>query len=245
MRSLSKVVKSYQVHIHSVKKIHHPEFSFIKPDEFQEESNGFDENKAELMLDNARVEAERIISEAQQTAGRILEDARQEISEMRILVLEEAREQGYQEGYNEIVQKAESILQEAEEIKKAARQEYNELMNRAEKDMIQIILDISKKIIGDELQERADKISSLVAQALAECKKSEEAVVKVSPEDYDGVHEHLNTIIRNAGYSGKLEIKKDVALSQGDCIIETPTDNIDASVKVQLEALEEALLASR
>jgi len=74
------------------------------------------------------------------------------------------------------------------------------------------------------------------------CKEPDSSIVKVSPEDFDAVYENSDNILRSAGYSGQLEIKKDIALKQGDCIVETPVGNVDASVDVQLESIEKVLV---
>ena len=237
---MSNVFKTYRLNSSTPVVLSHP----VEPDpvELENDLPESDTDHAEIIINDAMAEAESIVNKAQITAKKLLEDARKEIEEMRLIVLQEAREKGYSEGYNEAIRKAESILNEAEEIKQAARKEYEELLDGAEDDIIRLVRDICKKVIGDELETRPDKISMLVAQTLKECKETDSAIVKVSPEDFDAVYENSDNILRSAGYSGQLEIKKDIALKQGDCIVETPVGNVDASVDVQLESIEKVLV---
>ncbi|MGE4282498.1 MAG: FliH/SctL family protein [Clostridia bacterium] len=237
MKLLSNVLKSFQINLGMP-------FSMVQSitdiDKIEEELDAAENNIQTDLVENAHTEAEQIIMSAQKAAKKFLEDARLQAEEMRTMVLDEAREQGYKEGHDEINIKAENLLKEAADIKKSAEDEYATQMASVEKDMVNIILTIVRKVIGNALEINPEAISSLVRQTLVQCKECETVILKISPEDYDAVLERKDIILRQSGYSGELVIKSDISLQRGGCIAETSTGSIDASVSVQLNAIEEA-----
>ncbi|MBZ4645856.1 MAG: flagellar assembly protein FliH [Petroclostridium sp.] len=237
---MSKVVKAFQINLGIPYKIHQPAINFDSIKKVEIDAESFSNHEREKILDNAHSEAEEIISNAQEMAKKILNEARQQAEEMRRLLLDQAREQGYKEGYEEITMKAESILKEAEEIRRNAQEEYTALLESAEKDIVNIVLDIARKIIGDELNSRPETVGNIVRETLLNCKGVERVLIRVSAEDYDIIRSNADVILRQSGYSGEVEIKKDLSLNKGDCIIESPAGIIDSSVEVQLKAIEEA-----
>lgn len=259
MRSLPKIVKAFQVSVgdplilnRTIKaseifaetetEIGGPVHGFAY--ERKEKTPSIDEKAIKLkIIQKAQEEADELIAHARKTAKKIIEDARKEIEDMKNVVLEEAKQQGYQAGYDEVAAKAEMLLQEAEEIKAQAIQQYNDTLYQAEPEIIKTVLDISRKIIGDELETRPDKVTQLVRQTLAACVGATSVTVKVSPEDFEAVNENKDLIIRQSRFSGDVAIVKDASLESGGCVVETSVGNIDASAAVQLEALEQSFIS--
>ncbi|MDK2798585.1 MAG: flagellar assembly protein FliH [Clostridiales bacterium] len=236
---MSKVVKSFQVNLGIPFKINYPIDNFDQTKEDHLDMEISHEKTRQQLVDDAHCEANKIIQHAKQMAQKILNDANQEAEQLRQLALHEGREQGYKDGLEEIRKKEETILKEAREIKMSAQGEYMMLLESAEKDIIGLVTDIVKKIIGDELNARPEAISSIVQQTLHKCRGIESIIIKVSPEDYDIVNENKNAILRQSEYSGQAEVKKDLSLKKGDCIVETPVGSINAKIDTQLKAIEE------
>ena len=78
---------------------------------------------------------------------------------------------------------------------------------------------------------------------MAACTGVTSVTVKVSPEDYEAVNENKDLIARQSRFSGEITIAKDLSLESGGCVLETPVGNMDASVEVQLDALEQTFVS--
>ncbi|WHH58932.1 FliH/SctL family protein [Petroclostridium sp. X23] len=239
---MSNVVKAFQINVgvpfRIVQSVEADETNEKEQPQLAEELDAHEEKIR--IIEDAHREAEEIVDNARKMSKKLLEDARKQAEEMRLLALDEAREQGYNDGYQEITSKAEDLLQESEKIKQQAQEQYIALLESAEKDMVDIIFNIAKKVIGDALDTKPDTIHSLTKKALLRCKGYETVVLRISPEDYETVVEHKENIIKLSGFSGELQIKKDLSLHKGGCIVETPAGSIDSSVETQLNAIEQA-----
>lgn len=239
MKSLSKVMKAFQVSVGNTFTIKNMEEEKQEVVEEKEEPSA--EEIAQKILEDARSEAQLIIENAKNQAKIVMTEASQQAEEIKMSVFKQAREDGYQSGHQESIQKAESLIREAEQIKANAQKKYQSVLENAEKEIVRMALVIAKKVIGDEIASRTEAVQALVAQTLQKCKSAETVTVKVSPQDYDAVQQNIDRIIQKSTYSGNIYVTKDLALTRGSCIVETPIGNIDSSIPTQLKSIEEAL----
>jgi len=244
----SRVFKNYQVNIgipyqiqsalafqtlKQAAEILEKEEEMAKDDEFNETDDevevlGQASAEAEVIIQEAKYEAERIIEEAQRTA---LENSKR--------IEEEARMKGFEEAFNEVKMQYEDLLQEAESIRAHARVEYSDVMASIESDAINIVLDVAKKVIGNEIAQDKESILSMIRQAFEKCSNKENAVLRVSPDDYEFVQENKDRLLSMIEGIGGLEIKKDPSLKAFGCIVETPVGSIDASLQTKLKKIED------
>ena len=104
--------------------------------------------------------------------------------------------------------------------------------------MLQLVLEISKKVIGDELKNSKEAILSLINQALQKCAFKKKLVLKISPHDSNFIIENKDRICMMAEGISDIEIVSDLTLSQGSCIVETPSGEINSSIDVQIKEIE-------
>jgi len=242
----NKVFKNYQinlgapfqvkvpVNLHTIK---HLEGEIVLENE---DAESLTLNSTEGILQKANEEAELILKEAELEARRILDNAESEADLMRKAAEKEARQKGYNEGLEQARKQYEDMLEEAELIRENAKTEYGEVLSGIETDVVNMILDISKKVIGREISENKDSILSIVRQAFEKCANRDSVVVKVSPGDYDFLEDNRDRLDVLAEWAGEFDIKKDPALKTGDCIVETPYGSIDAGVNTKMRKIEEA-----
>jgi len=207
--------------------------------EDREENDGQD---YEEIIQSAKKESENIIKAAEIEAQRIIDEADKEAVERIKVAEDEARERGFEKGYKESKSTYEDLLSEAEFIKEHATVEYSEVMAGIEKDAIELIIDVAKKVIGEEVTLNKEHIVHLVGEALGKSSNRDNITVKVSDKDYDYVLENKDTLLSSVEGIGNLEIIKDLALNQGDCIVETSYGSIDGGVQTKLRKIEETFL---
>jgi len=192
----------------------------------------------EEILNKARTEADYIIKEALLEAKDIMSKASEEIQELRDKALRQAGEEGYEAGIAKAGEEYEGLLREAKEIKEQAGMEYKQVLDSLEADAVNTILDIARKVISRELQCR-ENILLLVREAFEKCAKDHKAVLKLSEQDFDYVNENKEELLSLLQRSEEVELKKDLSLKEGGCIIETPFGSIDASAQTRLKKIED------
>jgi flagellar assembly protein FliH len=194
----------------------------------------------EQILEAARKEAEMIIKEANYEAERIINDIQNEVMENANAILEESKQKGFEEGYNEVKKQYEDLLEEAEFIKDHARVEYKEVLESIESDAVNIVLDIARKVLGMEISTNKEAVLGLIRQAFEKCSSKDNVVLKVSNEDFDFICANKDIIMGTVEGIGELDIKKDTSLKAGGCIVETVYGTVDASLQTKFKKIESA-----
>ncbi len=240
-KSLSNLIKASFVQYNELDKvnIHVPAAPEII-------DTSMDEQSLEIMNQNilhkAEQDAQHLILEAKKTAEFILDEAEKQARSMALEVQEEGRQQGYQEGYSDGIAKAELIKQQVQQTLQDAIQQKQQMLDEIEPQMVELIIEISRKILGDTITASADGILYLIRQGFSQITGKGKVILKVSQEDFYHVSENKQTVLGMIDGSVDLEIIKDFTLNQGDCMIETPYGNIDCSVDQQFESIKNELM---
>ena len=198
------------------------------------------EEKANNIIEDAKQMYLRIIEEANFEAQRILDQARNEREEIHRQTSEQGYHDGYNAGYNEGLNNAEAIIQQAAELKRQLDDRAGIMYREAECELMSMVLDIARKVIGEELTQNPDVSLSLIKQAIEKCAFKSKLSIRVSQEDYDYVNENKNRIIMLTEGINDLEICCDRALPKGSCIVETSSGEINSGIDVQMNEIEKA-----
>lgn len=167
------------------------------------------------------LEAREIITAAQQEAEDIVAKARQ--------TYEQEKKRGYQEGL------AESKEEQADHILKVVSRTINYLSD-IEDTLANILLGGVKKIIGEFDQK--ELAIGLVKNALQHVRNEKHVTIRIPPAQYEAVQEQLNTILAEYKGVGFIDLVADPRLAAGDCIMESEIGVVDASIDVQMTALQ-------
>ncbi len=207
-----------------------------EPAQQEEPSEADYQAMGEEILNKAKIEADYIIKEALLEARDIISKASVEVQELRDQALQEAGEQGYNAGTARAQEEYEGLLREANEIKEQAGMEYRQVLDSLESDAVNTIIDIARKVISKEL-ECKENILLLVKEAFEKCSKDHKAMLKLSEQDFDYVNENKEQLAGMLQRSEEVEIKKDLSLKEGGCVIETPFGSIDAGADTKFEKI--------
>jgi flagellar assembly protein FliH len=194
----------------------------------------------EELLEKARRECDLMLREAGLEADRLLEQARQEAERNAEQAMEEAWQRGYAEGMEAARLQNEGILAEAEEIRRSASEEHDSIMAGMEAEIVELSLEVARKVVSAELAVNDKVILQLVKEAMDNCSAKDGAVLRVSPEDYKALDESREMLLSTAEGADSLDIRKDSTLGRGDCIVETSFGSVDAGVETRLGKIEEA-----
>ncbi|MEH7112337.1 FliH/SctL family protein [Neobacillus niacini] len=196
--------------------------------------------------------------ELQSELTRQKERAQQELNEWRTkeeesfrLQLEEEKRQGYEEGYqlgiedgNQYAKEQHQIyLQKAADILEQAYQEKAAIIQEADPFVIELTMEIAKKVIQQELKTQPDALLHIIKQTLSSVYETDSISIGVAPEDFSFVQKQREQLL--AIDNGQVEIKvfPDYSIQQGGCIIRTSSGSVDARIDVQLSEIKKVLLA--
>ncbi|HHV99006.1 MAG TPA: flagellar biosynthesis protein [Clostridiaceae bacterium] len=207
-----------------------------------EATDFMNEESTEKYLRMKQEQADAIIREAELEAERIIEQAHRDSERKKNAVLEEARKKGYEKGYAEGKKQYEDLIEEVQKQKEDSLREYQQTLESLESDIVEIVLDITKKVIGNEIKTNRNVVLNLVREAFVRCTNKEKMILKVSSEDYDYVIENKNEILSTVEGIDDFDVREDPSMKPGSCIIETPFGNVDAGADTKITKIEELFM---
>lgn len=199
------------------------------------------EETAAAILERAGTKAAALVEEAERKAGEIVRAAQ----DGAVAVLEEAKRAGYTEGLENARAEAEARkAAEAEElaqIQEGLYASYTQLLDGMRGDVISLVMDITKKVIGVRLEETDEVFLGLVGSALEQLKQSGTAVIHVGSADYARCF-GAAAEKRLGGGRTKLVVTEEEDYSSGDLVVETEGEMLDLGIDGQLKRIETAFL---
>lgn len=170
-----------------------------------------------------RIDDRNLISRAKEEANSIREAAQQE---------------GYQEGLNAAQDDIQALRDGIEQFFGAKQ----EILNSIAPDILEISLDIAKKIIKKEAAENPDVILENIKEVLKDLSKEETKItLKVNPAQVALLKQKVPEAVSMAGLEAKVLIVPDENTMEGGCLVTTTNGVIDATIETQVEIISEAL----
>lgn len=169
-----------------------------------------------------RIDERSLVSRAQQEAHSIKELA--------------ARE-GYTNGLKQATGEIEEIKKSLSEFLSAKDDMYNSFYPH----IMELSLEIAKKIIKKEVELSPDVLKSVILSVLDEMNTDTEKItIKVNPDDVEFAQASLPEIISAKNIDAKISVAADETIEKGSCIVVANNGVIDANFKTQLAVLQNA-----
>ncbi|WP_058485153.1 FliH/SctL family protein [Defluviitalea phaphyphila] len=208
--------------------------------------DNLEKNIREDIILKAKEDAKEIILEAEKKAALILDNAKKEAENIKINIenmKKEAKKKGYEEGFKRGAEESEKLCKQAKLELDNAIKEKERIIKDIEPKMVELILDICEKILGQTISINKKSIFYLIRKGFVEIQgKGEKITIKVSNDDYKNILEFKEEFMDEIGFKGEFNIIKDPSLKSGDCIIESDFGNIDCSLGTQFQGLKQELL---
>jgi flagellar assembly protein FliH len=186
------------------------------------------------LLNDAKQQAGTIISEAREQAQQLLEQAAAEQEQVR----ETARQAGYEAGQSALQAEREQLNEERMAQQAAIEQERSRLMGEMEPAIIELSLQIARKIIHDELQLAPEQAVGIARAVLAQVVDADSVSLRVSADDYTAVTDALTD---KSGGRPKVRFRVDHELKSGDCLAITPHGTVDGTIEGQMTEIRQRL----
>lgn len=152
------------------------------------------------------------------------------------------REAAAKEGYQEGIQAAKEDIQKVRESLESFLNAKQEVYEAIAPDVLEISLDIAKKIIKKEMHEDQTILLDNIKDILKGLSKEETKIMlKVNPSQVAILKQEIPEMLNIAGLEAKVTIVPDENTMEGGCLLTTSNGVIDATIETQLEIISEAL----
>lgn len=155
---------------------------------------------------------------------------------------ENIKKSAFEEGYRQGIEKAQSDLD-------IFRNQLAQYMNAKQDvfeyiapDILEISVDIAKKIIKKELESDPQVLLNTIIEVLRSISKSEPKItIRVRPQSVQFIKDTIPNITYQYGIDSKINIVADPSIEDGGCIFQTNNGIVDASIDTQIEIIKKAL----
>ncbi|MFD2613002.1 FliH/SctL family protein [Paenibacillus gansuensis] len=211
----------------------------------------------EQMMREAEIFAQEQIREAQDEAERIKIRAQEEIDlwwqERRLMDeqhVNEAKNSGYLEGYQEGLVSAEAnlreqygqMLLEAGSILEQSHAMKQLIIQEAEPFLIELSTNIASKILDKQLTVETEWMVDLVKSVLARRREQGVITLCVSPGRYSTIQSYREELVLHIDSQAELQILPDASVNDQGCVVRTAFGSIDARIDTQLTEIKKILL---
>jgi flagellar assembly protein FliH len=239
--------------------------SNLEPDQVQESESPQEERSFELNelniqssamrrgftydSENARNFDQGNVKNAKEGVKELLKDALDKAKRQATDIKTNARKEGYDSGYEEGFQKGEN----------AAREEFSPFLetvqglisdlsgfrknmyDQLEREMVQMVVDLAKKVIHFEFSTRDDAVQEMIRLAVESVLDRESMVIKINPADKGYAESfrpelhHLFSEIKNITFEAHSGVDR------GGCVVETNFGVVDARIDKLGEQMDRIL----
>lgn len=198
----------------------------------------------ELEAVNQELEAARgELEQVKEETSRMLAEANVQIEQMRKNALEEAKTQGYREGFDQGMKEAQAEKNVYLNKQAQLEEEYRQRISALEPEFIETLTGIYEHIFKVDLSAYHDLVVHLLVDAMQKTDSARNYIVHVSKQDYPAVSAAKENILEETGtLPANLEIISDMTLSASQCMIETEDGIYDCSLGTELEELRRKLM---
>lgn len=227
----------------------------LKPIPFEESPEIADPNTAEEQmktLDMQIKEAEKRLKQLEKTyknqelkLQEKIKKQRAAWDEEKLILIEEAKEKGYKEGFaygeQKSMEKYAETIDYINQLANKALKDYESTVSSSSEKILQIAIQVSEKILGRKLKEDSSSFLSIVETALDTLNNSETISIYVHPKNYELLLKQKKSLVGYVDGQANIQIFIDKDLSETSCIIEHPFGQVDASIDTQLNEIHKVL----
>ncbi len=171
------------------------------------------------------LDAKGVIDEAKKDVEKYKEEVAIECDQLK----EQAKKEGYEQGFSEWANAVTSLEAEIALVKK-----------EMEKTVVPIALKAAKKILGRELETSDSAIVDIVATSLKGVSQHKRITIWVNPKELEVIQSHKKKLQGVFEHLEVLSVRPREDIKEGGCVIETEAGIINAQLENQWMVLENA-----
>lgn len=185
-----------------------------------------------------------LVEQAQMEANAIVEEAQERVRRQADEAYQNAYNEGFEKGQNDSYLQQQQLMEAHEQQMRkeleALTYERQNVQKLIEPEMVQIIVELVEKMIGVQAID-PEVILFLIRAGFTEMDGSGDLIVKVSFEDYETVMANKEQLDEQFSEKISLEILRDGSLSKNECLIEADMGTINCSLDTQVQNLMKEL----
>jgi len=217
-------------------------------DEYVREAKALEPEFVHDLEQQRKVEESKAL-ENEEDAGDVSSDVVQEIKDKTAKIQEDARNQGYQEGHEEGYQAgAQAVRDQFTSSMNALQSLVDELSEVREKtypllerEMVEIITTLARKIIHAELKDKEDGIREIVRMAIESVLDRESLIIKVHPDDHHELEDYGQELIQLFHEIKNINFESHASVPRGNCVVESNFGTVEAGLDNLDEHIERVL----
>lgn len=195
------------------------------------------EDEINILRPELNQEAELILENARNEAGKLLAETSERV--------QQAEQEAYQTGYKRGEEEAwEAHKQAQEAYHESTRQvllEVNELRQKiykyTEVEILALSIDIAEKLVCRQLELKPETIVDIARAACIQAKECEMVIIYAAPEQVETLKARNDEFSTQLYRNKRLEFIADSTIKTGGCRIETEQGYIDATIETMLKQL--------
>ncbi len=137
-------------------------------------------------------------------------------------------------------EKIESVVNRINKGLSELRKIRQDIYLETEQEIVKLAMAIARKIVCNEIRVNKNTVVNVVKEAVKKVDGSERVKVKLSIKDFQFIKNEKPVIIDKITNIENVGFEMDESISDGGCIIETESGDIDARIEKQFQAVEEA-----
>lgn len=197
--------------------------------------------EAEDVIKNARAQEEQIRAEVERFKAEEIEKTKIICEEIKEDTRREAFDKGYAEGREDAAIRSKAILQSLEQVLQQALTQKDEIIKKAEQQIVQLAMAISKKVTKCEVTMNRDIIFYSVNEAISKIVDKDTINIYMSLRDINAFTQKKDEILKSLPIGSHVKIIEDNNIEPGGCVIVTNMGNIDATISSQMLEIEKLL----
>ncbi|MBW5396689.1 flagellar assembly protein FliH [Brachyspira pilosicoli] len=199
------------------------------------------QNEVHIMSEQAKVDASRIIQDANAEKERIQSESES--------IKDAAYKEGYAKGYDEGFEKSfadgnNDLTKLNEKLKKILAEtinKRNEIIDTAEAQLIEVAILIAKRVVKMLTEKDKGIVIRNIQEALRRIKGRTKITIRVNIDDLEISARHKDEFYQMLDKIEGVTVLEDPNVDVGGCMIETDFGDIDARINTQLNEIETAI----
>ncbi len=187
-------------------------------------------------------ESDKVREEAQNEAAKLRDETEKKIEDFKNDAYSKGYEAGREEGYKSGEAEVDRLIDRVHTVLNKSIEKRIEIIDEAESQLIDLVLQISRKVIKVVSENQKNVVINNVVQALRKMKSRGDVAIKVNLSDLEITTEHTKDFLRMVENVKSITVLEDSSVDKGGCIIETDFGQIDARISSQLKEIEEKIL---
>jgi flagellar assembly protein FliH len=182
------------------------------------------------------------LRDIQAQAEAILKKAGAEREAIEMEAYRKGLEQGQTQGQMMAVKRIEPLIRTLSHTIEELKRMRHLIIEKHQDQILEILVLIAEKVIHREIQLSPDIILDTLRHACSYLTETDEIRLRIHPSDFENIREIERIISTQLTGKGTIHFIEDTIIERGGIIIDTEYGEIDASIRSQIEHMNEVLL---